>query len=239
MSSKDVINPFRYPPGQDPGGQHHKDTSPKKRYLTSLSRLVTLAILVPPPPPQQTSPKVLQALGHQALVEPEGRSSGLGLPTLTASLPPGCFSALPIPSSPRTQAHTGLRWGWAGAQRPPTSSSLAFSDKLRLPVGSSLLGLGWRSGMGANSDATRGLGPPPPPRPGRGSILAAPASLPGRTAGAGRGARRLPREVGRAPGSLARIKYLLCFVWPLGTILSHLNVESSKKNNNPGLRNRE
>ena len=91
----------------------------------------------------------------------------MGLPTITASLPPGCFSALPIPSSPRTQAHTGLRWGWAGAQRPPTSSSLAFSDKLRLPVGSSLLGLGWRSGMGANSDATRGLGPPPPPRPGR------------------------------------------------------------------------
>ena len=167
MSTKDVINPFRYPPGQDPGGQHHKDNSPKKRYLTSLSRLVTLAILAPPPPRQQASPKVLQALGHQALVEPEGRSSGVGLPTITASLPPGCFSALPIPSSPRTQAHTGLRWGWAGAQRPPTSSSLAFSDKLRLPVGSSLLGLGWRSGMGANSDATRGLGPPPPPRPGR------------------------------------------------------------------------
>ena len=216
MSSKDVINPFRYPPGQDPGGQHHKDTSPKKRYLTSLSRLVTLAILAPPPPRQQASPKVLQALGHQALVEPEGRSSGVGLPTLTASLPPGCFSALPIPSSPRTQAHTGLRWGWAGAQRPPHLLLAGLLGQAQAPVWLESPGSGMAERNGGEQRCHPRARAPTPTLPGPRSILAAPASLPGRTAGAGRGARRLPWEVGRAPGSLARIKYLRCFVWPLG-----------------------
>lgn len=80
MSSKDVINPFRYPPGQDPGGQHHKDTSPKKRYLTSLSRLVTLAILVPPPPPQQASPQGAAGFGPPGLGGARGQELKTGSP---------------------------------------------------------------------------------------------------------------------------------------------------------------
>lgn len=57
---------------------------------------------------------------------------------------------------------------------------------------------------------------PHPHTPGTRSIPATPALLPKRAAGAGRGARRLRRGWGGLLGSLARIKYLLCFVWPLG-----------------------
>lgn len=58
--------------------------------------------------------------------------------------------------------------------------------------------------------------PHPNPAPGRDRSLPFPASLPRRAAWAGRGARRLWRGRGGLLGSLARIKYLLCFVWPLG-----------------------
>lgn len=57
---------------------------------------------------------------------------------------------------------------------------------------------------------------PQPHPPGTRSIPATPASLPRRAAGAGGGARRLRSGWGGLLGSLARIKYLLCFVWPLG-----------------------
>lgn len=63
--------------------------------------------------------------------------------------------------------------------------------------------------LGVDSDAT-----PTPPQADR--SLPFPASLPRRAARAGRGARRLRRGRGGLLGSLARIKYLLCFVWPLG-----------------------
>lgn len=169
--------------------------------------------------PSRPHSRSLQALDHQALVEPEGRSSGLGVsPLLLAPLQPGCFSPLPISSSPRTQTHTGLRWGWQGRGAPPPPTRPHRPSWTSSGARLARVSWVWDGGgeWGADSDATRGLGPPTPTPPGPRSILAAQASLPGRTAGAGRGARRLPREVGRPPGSLARIKYLLCFVWPLG-----------------------
>lgn len=205
---------------QDPGGQHHKDTSPKHTKKIPHQPLPpghTLAILAPPPLPSRPLPKVAANFGHQALVEPEGRSSGLGIFHSHCLPSSWLFLYSSIPSSPRTQApHRPETRGWTGGAAAPTSSLPAFLDKQERPSwlespGSGISGAGFG---GQIADATRGLGPPPqPPPPGpRSILLAAPASLPGSTAGAGRGARRLPREVGRAPGSLARIKYLLCFV---------------------------
>lgn len=85
----------------------------------------------------------------------------------------------------------------------------------------------------------KGAGPPSPPCPGPRSIPAAPASLPRRAAGAGRGARRLRRGRGGLLGSQARIKYLLCFVWPLGEGrggLSHRSGAAGKAGPGPGAR---
>lgn len=72
-------------------------------------------------------------------------------------------------------------------------------------------------GPGVDRDATQGRKPSSLTRPGPRSIPTAPASLPRRAAWAGSGARRLRRGGGGGLlGSPARIKYLLCFVWPLG-----------------------
>lgn len=76
-----------------------------------------------------------------------------------------------------------------------------------------LPGLG--PGPGWTGTPPEGTGPPTPTRPGRDRSLPLPTSLPRRAAGAGGGARRLRRGWGSLLGSLARIKYLLCFVWPL------------------------
>lgn len=74
----------------------------------------------------------------------------------------------------------------------------------------------WSARAPGSGDATRGHRAPTPTRPGTRSIPATPGSLARSAAGAGGGARRLRRGWGGLLGSLARIKYLLCFVWPLG-----------------------
>lgn len=96
-------------------------------------------------------------------------------------------------------------WGWPwGKCAPPRPGTV------RVPTWvSGLEGLGWAAM------------PPSGRRPPQGSGLIDPCSSGLITeerspAGVGRGARRLRRGRGGLLGSLARIKYLLCFVWPLG-----------------------
>lgn len=130
-----------------------------------------------------------------------------------------CLPRAASSASPHPPAHPRpLRWGGQGPGSGEWVPALpeGLLGKARVLV--CLLG---PPGSGAESravdrDATRGHSPSTPHPVRARSIPAAPASLPRRAAGAGKGARRLRRGQGGLLGSLARIKYLLCLVWPLG-----------------------
>lgn len=219
MSSKDVITPLGILPGN------------AQEYSTidiSHQPLLTGHLAVPAPP--RPHPRSLQALGHRALVEPGGRSSGTRrdwtVSPLSPPPSPGLFPSSPNPlhpaSSPGTQTHTGLRRGDGGPggrcggeararQHPPRWPSCTSSGA-RSARASRVWGRG--GGWGANSDATRALRPPATACPGRDRSLLLLPHYRGE-----RGWRRsqtAAEGAGRPLGSLARIKYLLCFVWPLG-----------------------
>lgn len=142
---------------------------------------------------------------------------------------------LPPSPDPNSQEASEMWMGRGGGEAGSLRSSQASLEKCKpWSAGASRVwGLGW------TTMPPKGAGPPTPPCPGPRSIPAASASLPRRAAGAGRGARRLRRGRGGLLGSQSRIKYLLCFVWPLGEGrggLSHRSGAAGKAGPGPGAR---